>query len=76
MYTSTKMVKPNEVAMVSTLAASRSFAAGFAASNTKQVLEHVSVRLDMLVLPYDDCRGKLQRDKQLKIYRMLQSISL
>jgi len=38
------MVKPNEVAMDSTLAASRLFAAGFAASNTKMVLECVSIR--------------------------------
>ncbi len=44
MYTRTKMVKPNEVAIDSTLAASRLFAAGFAASNTKKVLEYVSVR--------------------------------
>jgi len=44
MQTRTKMVKPNEVAMDSTLAASRLFAAGFAASNTKMVLECVSIR--------------------------------
>lgn len=44
MYTRTKMVKPNEVAMDSTLAASRLFAAGFAASNTKKMLECVRGR--------------------------------
>ena len=67
MYTRTKMVKPNEVAMVSTLAASRLFAAGFAA--TQRSCWNVSAQgLDKPVLPYD-----CQSDKQLKLFRMMQS---